>query len=103
MYGGKTNQLVQKSAIMREIALADEPNLNFRPKMEDSRHPLTRAFFIGDNFTNDMKHGIYGVLDGHGGKEVAEYIAKNFVTVHASLNSSSPSFTRTCSTSPRSW
>ena len=41
------------------------------------------AFFIGDNFNNDMKYGVYGVLDGHGGKEVAEYAAKNFVTVES--------------------
>ena len=42
---------------------------------------IDSAFFIGDNFNNDMRYGVYGVLDGHGGKEVAEYLSKNFVTV----------------------
>ena len=81
MYGGKSNQITQKSSIIREIAVADDPNLNNRPKMEDGIIQLKKAFFIGDNFNNDSKHAIYGVLDGHGGKEVAEYIAKSFVPV----------------------
>ena len=81
MYGGKANNIIQKSMVVREIALCDEPNLNFRPKMEDGRPDVILAFFIGDNFNNDMKYGIYGGLDGHGGKDAAEYISKNFVMV----------------------
>ena len=83
MYGGKVNQVFQKSMVIRDVAVSDDPNLNNRPKMEDGSLGTEEAFFIGDNFNNDSKFSIFGVLDGHGGKEVAEYVAKNFQLVES--------------------
>ena len=86
MYGGKVNQVIQKSMVIRDVAVSDDPNLNNRQKMEDSSPLLETAFFIGDNFNNDSKFAVFGVLDGHGGKEVAEYVAKNFQMVDQLLS-----------------
>lgn len=46
MYGGKANSILQKSVIVREIALADEPNLNFRPKMEDGKNVVIQRTLL---------------------------------------------------------
>ena len=75
MFGGKKNAIYEKGAgCIKEYALHDDPNLKARPRMEDN-------FIIKDNFFNDGDVSLYGVLDGHGGQEVAIFAANNYPNV----------------------
>ena len=51
---------------------------NIRQSMEDgkilSTHIHPPGFFIHDNFLGDTKTILFGIFDGHGGREVMEYV-----------------------------
>ncbi|EAS03169.2 protein phosphatase 2C containing protein (macronuclear) [Tetrahymena thermophila SB210] len=57
---------------VKEYAFYDDINIQYRQTMED-------GFFIADNFLDDGgKSILFGVLDGHGGSDVVEFVKQNF-------------------------
>lgn len=60
-----------KGISVKEFAFAEEVNEVFRPEMEDD-------YFIYDNVLNDGSSCLFGLFDGHGGKEVVNYLKANF-------------------------
>ena len=36
------------------------------------------GYFICDDILKDGKSGLFGVFDGHGGRDVVDYLIKNF-------------------------
>ncbi|KAL4461194.1 hypothetical protein ABPG72_011759 [Tetrahymena utriculariae] len=57
---------------VKEYAFYDDININYRQTMED-------GFFIADNFLDDGgKSILFGVLDGHGGSDVVDFVKQNF-------------------------
>lgn len=41
---------------------------------------------IADNILADGKSGAFAVFDGHGGKDVSEYLSNNFAAVRHALS-----------------
>ncbi|KAL4445573.1 hypothetical protein ABPG74_006124 [Tetrahymena malaccensis] len=57
---------------VKEYAFYDDINIQYRQTMED-------GFFIADNFLDDGgKSILFGVLDGHGGSDVVDFVKQNF-------------------------
>lgn len=47
---------------------------------------ISIAHFIYDDILGDGKSILFGVCDGHGGFDVAEYVIKNFKKVNSNLS-----------------
>jgi len=71
-YTGMTTPVyLAKALSVKEYAYFEDQNVYFRNTMED-------GYFICDDILKDGKSGLFGVFDGHGGRDVAEYLLKNF-------------------------
>jgi len=62
---------ISKGLGVKEYAYFEEMNPRFRGTMEDGH-------FIYDDILGDGKSILFGVVDGHGGFDVADYVIKNF-------------------------
>ena len=62
---------IQTSSSVREYAYSEDKNRQFRPDMEDT-------FCHVDKLANDQNCGLFGIFDGHGGKQVSEHCAETF-------------------------
>jgi len=67
-----TNQVyISKALGVKEYAYFEEQNPSFRATMEDGH-------FIFDDVLGDGKSILFGVVDGHGGREVADWVINSF-------------------------
>jgi len=64
------NEFKSTAKSVREYAYTEDCNFKCRPAMEDDH-------FTRDNFLEDDTSGLFGILDGHGGGEVAKYCVKS--------------------------
>ena len=55
---------------VKDMGVWADQNKGHRRKMED-------AHYLGDGFTGDKNMGLWGVFDGHGGRNAAAYTAEN--------------------------
>ena len=62
---------VQVASSVKEYAYTEDKNRQFRPEMEDTH-------MHQDKVAGDETCGIFGVFDGHGGKQVSEHCAEMF-------------------------
>lgn len=77
-WGSGTDSLIKETGVykkdassVKEYAVNEDSNSKYRPYMEDT-------FCCVDNFAGDVTCGLFGVFDGHGGKEVSEYLKERF-------------------------
>ena len=56
---------------MREYGYTEDKNRAFRPDMEDTHCHV-------DKLGGTPDCGLFGVFDGHGGKQVSEHCAESF-------------------------
>lgn len=71
----------KNASSVKEYAYTEDKNFRYRPTMEDSKHSysfllLAVAFFAKDRLNGDSNCGIFGVFDGHGGRQVADHCAE---------------------------
>jgi serine/threonine protein phosphatase PrpC len=70
----------KNASSVREYAYYEDKNYRFRPAMEDSKLPYflitAIAHCVKDRLGNDPHSGLFGVFDGHGGKQVADHCAE---------------------------
>mmetsp|Transcript_3709 Transcript_3709/g.3142 ORF Transcript_3709/g.3142 Transcript_3709/m.3142 type:complete len:91 (+) Transcript_3709:101-373(+) len=64
------NEYKTKTKSVLEFAYTEDCNFYNRQSMEDDH-------FAFDDFFNDGETGLFGVLDGHGGKEVPRFCTKS--------------------------
>lgn len=62
---------VQAPSSVKEYAYTEDKNRQFRPDMEDTYMHMDKA-------AGDETCGVFGVFDGHGGKQVSEHCAETF-------------------------
>ena len=81
----------KNASCVKEFAYTEDKNFRFRPSMEDSKFQencffifnllmkiltLKLAYFARDRLNGDPNLGIFGVFDGHGGRQVADHCAE---------------------------
>jgi protein phosphatase 1L len=54
---------------VRDYSYSEDKNSKFRSTMEDT-------YCAKDKLCNDINTGVFGVFDGHGGKQVASHISE---------------------------
>jgi len=92
MLGGFTNSVyIGKALGVKEYAYCEEMNPSFRNTMEDGKKiAFEKSFqkwighFIIDDFLGDGKSILFGVFDGHGGRDVADFVISAFPKVKKS-------------------
>jgi len=55
---------------IKDLGISCDANPRYRPSMEDTH-------YYEDNYRGDPSSGYFGVYDGHGGKEAADYVAEH--------------------------
>lgn len=71
----KGREVFHNATAVRSFANFDEPNFPRRQSMEDE------SFFIDCFLDNTPKSALFGVLDGHGGSEVSQFLVKGLPQV----------------------
>ena len=70
----------KNASSVKEYAYTEDKNFRYRPSMEDSTyryfHQNIIAYFAKDRVNGDGNCGIFGVFDGHGGRQVADHCAE---------------------------
>jgi len=72
-----------KFTSVKDCAVATDQNLKFRKTMEDKN-------IILDKFQSKNLQGLYCIFDGHGGKQVVDFVTSNFVSTLDEKLSSDP-------------
>eukprot|EP01016_Furgasonia_blochmanni_P013562 TRINITY_DN1693_c0_g2_i1.p1 TRINITY_DN1693_c0_g2~~TRINITY_DN1693_c0_g2_i1.p1 ORF type:complete len:282 (-),score=32.44 TRINITY_DN1693_c0_g2_i1:194-1039(-) len=62
---------IPKASGCKEYAYEEEINYGYRDDMED-------GYFFFDNILGDGQSSLFGLMDGHGGKLVRDFVANNF-------------------------
>jgi protein phosphatase PTC1 len=68
---------------VKEYAYRQDPNIRFRPSMEDF------AKYI-DVFNNDKDKGFFSIYDGHGGSDVVKYVKDQMPYIFTKLMTGTP-------------
>ena len=68
----KKKESISNAVGVKQYAIYEESNDKFREQMEDSNYYNNAASFVLDCFLpNCPKSTLFGVFDGHGGKQVS--------------------------------
>ena len=59
---------------VKQYGIAEDPNSSHRPYMEDTN-------YCADSYNGHPKQALFALFDGHGGKDVSDYCAKNIATL----------------------
>lgn len=78
----KKKESISNAVGVKQFAIFEENNDKFREQMEDSTFNSNVASFIHDCFLpNCPKSTLFGVFDGHGGKQVSTKLETLLPTV----------------------
>eukprot|EP01016_Furgasonia_blochmanni_P047183 TRINITY_DN6914_c0_g1_i5.p2 TRINITY_DN6914_c0_g1~~TRINITY_DN6914_c0_g1_i5.p2 ORF type:complete len:128 (+),score=20.28 TRINITY_DN6914_c0_g1_i5:117-500(+) len=60
------NTYESEGICVKEYAYYEDINATYKPAMED-------GYILEDDILGDDVHGLFGILDGHGGRQVVEH------------------------------